>query len=186
MGVQIAQLKGDSGIRRQWLGYLRSRQIIVFERAIRERSQLAGGARRHETNVVFPKLESGGQSLERGFNSGPGRRNVVVVPCERKRHAEQQVQRDADHEVGLVRFDFDKTVHHPVERQIVGPCRDRTYDRAEQPNGRAANPTLQHWRDAFAARGSGQEAPLLGRWEQSLRASNSRTLPARIFVSGVR
>ena len=97
MSVQIAQLEGDDGVRRQWFGHLRDRLIIVFERAIRERSQLAGGARRQETNVAFPKLESGGQSLERGFDGGPGRRNVVVVPHEWKRHPEQKVQRHADH-----------------------------------------------------------------------------------------
>jgi hypothetical protein len=31
-----------------------------------------------------------GQNLERGFDGGPGRRNVVVVPTERKRHAEHE------------------------------------------------------------------------------------------------
>jgi hypothetical protein len=49
MGIQIALLIGDDGVWRQWLGHLRDGPIIVFERAIREWSQLANG-----TLVVDP------------------------------------------------------------------------------------------------------------------------------------
>ena len=68
--------------------------------------------------------KSAGQSLDRGFDGGPGRLNLVVVPRERKRHAAQEVQRYADHEVGLTGLDLDKRVHHPIERQIMSVCRE--------------------------------------------------------------
>ena len=174
MGVQIALLKRDDGVRRQWLGHLRDRLIIVFERTIRERRQLAGGARRHEANIVFPELKSAGQTLERGLDGGPGRLDLVVVPRERKRHAAQQIQRYADDEVGLTGLDLDKRIHHPVERQIVGIRRGKP--RAVQ-NSHTAAQQIQRFNigNSFDTSGSGQEAPLLGRWRQGSGASSGWT-----------
>jgi hypothetical protein len=87
---------------------------------------VAGGARRRETEVVLPKLKSAGESLERSLDGGPGGVNLVVVPYERKRHAPQQIQRNADDEVELAGPDFDERIHHAVERQIVGARRGQT------------------------------------------------------------
>ena len=119
MGVQIPLLESNDGVRRQWLGHPRNRPIIVFERPVRERRQLAGGARRREASIVFPELKSAAQTLECRLDGGPGRVDLVVIPGERKRHAAQQIQGYADDEVELTGLDRDKRTHHPVERQIV-------------------------------------------------------------------
>src|SRR5437660_10958794 len=110
MGVQIALLKCDDGVRSQWLGHLRDRPVVVFERAIREWREPAGAARRHKANIVLPELKSAGESPERSLDGGPRRVDLVVVPCERKRHAAQQIQRHADHKVRLARFDLDEAI----------------------------------------------------------------------------
>jgi len=71
MRVQITQLIGDLGIRLYGLGHVRDRSIIVVERAIRQRSQLARGMRRRETGTVFPNPDIAGQSPHRCVDGRP-------------------------------------------------------------------------------------------------------------------
>src|SRR5215469_7458399 len=118
MGVQITLLKRNRGVRRRWSGHSRDRPIEVLERPIRKRSQLSGGARRRETNVVLPKLKSAGQTLQRSIDRGSRRLDLVMVPREGKRHAAQQVKGNADDKIGPMGLDLDERIHHAIERQI--------------------------------------------------------------------
>ena len=87
----------------------------------------------------LPERKVAGESIERRLDRRLRRRQIVVAAYHRKRDRPQQIQRDADHQIGLMRLDPDKAIHEPIEGKIVGTCRHRGKRRQQQP--RAAKPT---------------------------------------------